>query len=50
MSVGQPEDEFYVDSPPLRAFIAEVRTVVTRTTSPIEAIAALREPFSRAPR
>jgi len=47
MSVGQSEDEFYVDSPPLRAFIAEVRTVVARATSPVEAVAALREPFSR---
>lgn len=47
MSVGQPEDEFYVDSPALRAFIAEVRTIVARATSPGEAIVALREPFLR---
>ncbi len=47
MSVGQPEDEFYVDSPLLRPFVAEVRTIVARATSPGEAVVALREPFSR---
>ena len=47
MSVGHPEDEFFVDNPRLGAFIAEVRTIVARATSPIEAVAALREPFSR---
>ncbi len=47
MSVGQSEDEFHVDSPALRAFIAEVRTIVPRATSPGEAVVALREPFSR---
>ncbi len=47
MTARQSEDEFYVDSPALRAFIAEVRTIVARVTSPAEAVAALREPFSR---
>ena len=47
MSVGQSEVEFYVDSPTLRAFIAEVRAIVARATSPGEAVVALREPFSR---
>jgi hypothetical protein len=48
MPVGQSGDEFYVDSPPLRVFIAEVHTVLARTTTPVEAVAALREePFSR---
>ncbi len=42
MSVGQSEDEFHVDSPALRAFIAEVRTIVPRATSPGEAVVALR--------
>src|SRR2546428_12960433 len=47
MSVGHPEDEFFVDNPRLGGFIAEVRTIVARATSPIEAVAALREPVSR---
>ena len=47
MSVGQSGDEFYVDSPPLRVFIAEVHTVLARTTSPGEGVVGLREPFSR---
>lgn len=47
MSVGRPEDEIYVDSAALRAFIAEVRAIVARATSPGEAVVALREPFSR---
>ena len=47
MSVGHSEDEFFVDNPRLGAFIAEVRTLVARATSPIETVAALREPFSR---
>lgn len=47
MSAGQPEDEFYVDSPALRSFIAEVRTIVARATSPGEAVGALRDPFSQ---
>jgi len=46
MSAGHPEDEFFVDNPRLGAFIAEVRTIVARATSPIETVAALREPFS----
>src|SRR2546427_5391840 len=47
MSVGDPEDEFFVDNPRLGSFIAEVRTIAARATSPIEAVAALREPFLR---
>lgn len=47
MSVGRSEDEFYLDSAALRAFIAEVRAIVARATSPGEAVVALREPFSR---
>ena len=47
MSVGRSEDEFYVDSAALRAFIAEVRAIVARATSPGETVVALREPFSR---
>jgi len=47
MSVGHPEDKFSIDNPRLGAFIAEVRTLVARATSPIETVAALREPFSR---
>lgn len=47
MSAGRPEDEFYVDNPVLRAFIAEVRTIVGRVTSPGEAVVAMRESFSR---
>src|SRR2546427_8043071 len=46
MSVGHPEDKFSIDNPRLGAFIAEVRTLVARATSPIETVAALREPFS----
>ena len=47
MSAGHPEDEFFVDNPRLGSFIAEVRTIAARATSPIEAVAALREPFLR---
>src|SRR2546427_10639842 len=47
MSVGYSEDEFFVDNPRLGRFIAEVRTIVARATSPIETVAALRGPFSR---
>ncbi len=47
MSVGQREDEFYVDSAALRTFVAEVGAIVARATSPGEAVVALREPFSR---
>ncbi len=46
MSVGRSEDEFYVDSPTLRAFIADLRTIIARATSPGNAVVALREPFS----
>src|SRR2546422_6368973 len=47
MSVGPPEDKFSVDNPRLGAFIAEVRTIVARPPSPIEAVPARGDPFSR---
>ncbi len=44
MSAG---DEYFVDSPRLRDFIAEVKRILAASPSPTEALKRLREPFGR---
>jgi predicted metal-dependent enzyme (double-stranded beta helix superfamily) len=38
-------DQYYVETVPFRAFVHEVVAIVERESSPVTAIAALREPF-----
>lgn len=40
-------DEYFVDSPGLREFIAEVKAIIATSPSPTEALRRLREPFGR---
>ncbi len=40
-------DEYFVDSPKLREFIAEVKAIIATSSSPAEALKGLREPFGR---
>lgn len=40
-------EEYFVDSPRLREFIAEVKAIIAASSSPAEALRRLREPFGR---
>lgn len=40
-------DEYFVESPRLREFIAEVKAIIAASSSPAEALRRLREPFGR---
>jgi 3-mercaptopropionate dioxygenase len=46
MTMGTPSDEFLVETPPFRRFVAAVNDAVEREETPEAAIAALRGPFA----
>jgi predicted metal-dependent enzyme (double-stranded beta helix superfamily) len=46
-SVAADEDEYYVEGETLRTFIAQVKDITVRSSSPLEATQALMEPFAR---
>lgn len=47
MTAPSPQDEFYVNRSVLGEFVSGINGIVSRAASPIEAVAALRIPFSR---
>ena len=46
-AVAADQDEYYVESETLQAFIAQVKAIIIRSSSPSRAVEALREPFAR---
>ena len=46
-AVAADQDEYYVESETLQAFIAQVKAIIVTSSSPSTAVEALREPFAR---